>query len=419
MSTKKNYYEVLGVERGCSTAVIRKAYHTLARKYHPDVTLLEKSYAAYMMASISEAYKVLSDDAARSAYDAELDRPPAPQQPSYTQREGFYPGGSYGGRSGYTENSYSGTGDYGRAGYGDGAYGSSGYNGAGGYDGGYSSGSEGYRSGSYKDSYSYHNADFNARQTGGSYEESGSIPNSFSGKVFYVLGLLGAAAVNVVRQDPLIRKVCFAVAALIVLNFFMSFVFWMGGGGKSGSDARSAFGGGSAAASQNAGLAGTAGNSVRNTVENYKDNIKGFAKGNTDTDFYKFAGIEPYISYSVYKNMFPGIKLNPIDRVHNVSRYSCQPAFTPPFKGFPLSSGTVVGFDSSDRLCMVSYYFSPDDFTQVKNYYYAALGPFLKHKDTYFFKRGDFVVMLDPYSSEINKASLTFCVDIRDILKEE
>ena len=223
---------------------------------------------------------------------------------------------------------------------------------------------------------------------------------------------------NVIRQDPLIRKVCFAFAALIVLNFFMSFVFWVGGG-KSASDARRASGSGSPVVSQNAGLSGTAGNSVRNTVENYTDNIRGFAKGNTDTDFYKFAGIEPYISYSVYKNMFPGIKLNPIDRVHNVSRYSCQPAFTPPFKGFPLSSGTVVGFDSSDRLCMVSYYFSPDDFTQVKNYYYAALGPFLKHKDTYFFKRGDFVVMLDPYSSETNKASLTFCVDIRDILKEE
>ena len=418
MSTKKNYYEVLGVERGCSTAVIRKAYHTLARKYHPDVTLLEKSYAAYMMASISEAYKVLSDDAARSAYDAELDRPPAPQQPSYTQREGFYPGGSYGGRSGYTENSYSGTGDYGRAGYGDGAYGGNGYNGNGGYGGGYSSGSEGDLNGSYNDSYGYRNANYNAQQPGGFYEESCRIPESFSGKIFYVFGLLGAAAVNVVRQDPLIRKVCFAFVALIVLNLFMSFMFFVGGG-KSASDARRASGSGSAAASQNAGLAGTAGNSVRNTVENYKDNIKGFAKGNTDTDFYKFAGVEPYISYSVYKKMFPGIKLSPIDRVHNVSRYSCQPAFTPPFKGFPLSSGTVLGFDSSDRLCMVSYYFSPDDFTQVKNYYYAALGPFLKHKDTYFFKRGDFVVMLDPYSPETNKASLTFCVDIRDILKEE
>lgn len=71
MSTKKNYYEVLGVERGCTAAEIRKAYHALARKYHPDVTLLEKSYAAYMMASISEAYKVLSDPETRAAYDRE------------------------------------------------------------------------------------------------------------------------------------------------------------------------------------------------------------------------------------------------------------------------------------------------------------------------------------------------------------
>ena len=419
MSTKKNYYEVLGVERGCTAAEIRKAYHALARKYHPDVTLLEKSYAAYMMASISEAYKVLSDSAARSVYDAELDRQPVPEQPSYTQREGSYTGGSYGRRSGYTGNSYGGAGGYGRTGYGDGVYGGNGYNGNGGYGGGYSSGREGYCGGSYNGSYGYRNANYNAQQPGGFYEESCRIPESFSGKVFYVFGLLGAAAVNVVRQEPLIRKVCLAFAALIVLNLFMSFVFWMGGGGKSASDARRTSGGGSAAASQNAGLAGTAGNSVRNTVENYKDNIKGFAKGNTDTDFYKFAGVEPYISYTAYKSMYPGIKLSPIDRIHNVSRYSCQPAFAPPFKGFPLSGSTVVGFDSSDRLCMISYYFSPDDFTQVKNYYYAALGPFLKHKDTYFFKRGDFVVMLDPYSSETNKASLTFCVDIRDILKEE
>lgn len=67
----QNYYKVLGVDRSCSQTDIRKAYHKLARKYHPDVTLLEKSHAAYMMASISEAYKVLSDPETRAAYDRE------------------------------------------------------------------------------------------------------------------------------------------------------------------------------------------------------------------------------------------------------------------------------------------------------------------------------------------------------------
>lgn len=67
----QNYYNLLDIDRNCSQADIRKAYHKLARKYHPDVTILEKSYAEYMMASISEAYKVLSDPETRAAYDKE------------------------------------------------------------------------------------------------------------------------------------------------------------------------------------------------------------------------------------------------------------------------------------------------------------------------------------------------------------
>lgn len=65
----QNYYKVLGVDRNCSQTDIRKAYHKLARKYHPDTTILEKSYAKNMMASVLEAYKVLSDPETRAAYD--------------------------------------------------------------------------------------------------------------------------------------------------------------------------------------------------------------------------------------------------------------------------------------------------------------------------------------------------------------
>ena len=67
----QNYYNVLGIDRNCSQADIRKAYHKLARKYHPDVTIMEKSYAKNMMTSISEAYKVLSNPETRAAYDRE------------------------------------------------------------------------------------------------------------------------------------------------------------------------------------------------------------------------------------------------------------------------------------------------------------------------------------------------------------
>lgn len=83
-----NYYEILGVERSCSTAEIRKAYHKLARKYHPDVTLLEKSYAESMMASVSKAYKTLSNTNSRAIYDEKLDyQTPAPQPQNWSQNK--------------------------------------------------------------------------------------------------------------------------------------------------------------------------------------------------------------------------------------------------------------------------------------------------------------------------------------------
>lgn len=397
MNNKKNYYEILGVERSCSAAEIRKAYHKLARKYHPDVTLLEKSYAEYMMASVSEAYKVLSDADSRAAYDAELDRPAPSPQPQDRPQDVRYDG-SYSSN----HNRYNNSGSY-ESSY-ENTYGNS-----------YRNTGSGYYGSPYGNT---EPADRRYYQSG-NYTESHRMPEDFAGRVFYVFGFLWSAAVNVFREDPLIRKVITAFAAIFLLNLFVTFMFFISGNGKGSSIPASAS---DKAVSAVSGAAVDSGRSVRNTVsntvENYKDNIKGFTTGHTDSDFYKFAGMEPYMSYMAYKNMFPEIKLTPIDRVLNVSRYSCYPAFGPPFKGFPSPSSTVLGFDSSNRLCMVSYYFSPDEFTQVKNYYYAALGPFLKHRDTYFFKRGDFVVMLDPYSSDTNKASLSFCVDVKNILKE-
>lgn len=63
----KDYYKVLGVERGASDDEIKKAYRKLARKHHPDVN--KASDAAARMQDINEAYDVLRDPEKRAAYD--------------------------------------------------------------------------------------------------------------------------------------------------------------------------------------------------------------------------------------------------------------------------------------------------------------------------------------------------------------
>ena len=67
MADKRDYYEVLGLERSASDNDIKKAYRTLAKKYHPDLN--KAPDAADKFKEIQEAYEVLSDAQKRAAYD--------------------------------------------------------------------------------------------------------------------------------------------------------------------------------------------------------------------------------------------------------------------------------------------------------------------------------------------------------------
>jgi molecular chaperone DnaJ len=67
-TTKKDYYEILGVKKSASADDIRKAFRKLARKYHPDVNPGDKS-AEEKFKTLSEANDVLSDPKKRKIYD--------------------------------------------------------------------------------------------------------------------------------------------------------------------------------------------------------------------------------------------------------------------------------------------------------------------------------------------------------------
>lgn len=66
--TKRDYYEILGVDREASQEEIKKAYRKLARKYHPDVNQ-EDENAEEKFKEIQEAYEILGDEEKRQKYD--------------------------------------------------------------------------------------------------------------------------------------------------------------------------------------------------------------------------------------------------------------------------------------------------------------------------------------------------------------
>ena len=68
MAEKRDYYEVLGINKGASEEEIKKAYRQAAHKYHPDKNQNDKESEAKFKEA-NEAYQVLSDEQKKAAYD--------------------------------------------------------------------------------------------------------------------------------------------------------------------------------------------------------------------------------------------------------------------------------------------------------------------------------------------------------------
>ena len=58
--TKRDFYEVLGLQKGASDADIKKAFRQMAKKYHPDLNPGDKEAEKHFK-EVNEAYEVLSD----------------------------------------------------------------------------------------------------------------------------------------------------------------------------------------------------------------------------------------------------------------------------------------------------------------------------------------------------------------------
>ncbi|CEM03433.1 unnamed protein product [Vitrella brassicaformis CCMP3155] len=81
-SVTKDYYKILGVDRGASKKEITKRYKDLLREFHPDF-----GGDKYVMMELNEAYEVLADDARREVYDRTGQAPPSAEQQQQQQQQ--------------------------------------------------------------------------------------------------------------------------------------------------------------------------------------------------------------------------------------------------------------------------------------------------------------------------------------------
>lgn len=104
MATKRDYYEILGVNKNATDDELKKAYRKLAKKYHPDANPDNKQEAEAKFKEVNEAYENLSDPQKRKMYD----------QFGTVDPQGFGgAGGPFGGQGGYYSYSSSDFGDFG------------------------------------------------------------------------------------------------------------------------------------------------------------------------------------------------------------------------------------------------------------------------------------------------------------------
>lgn len=91
----KNYYDVLGVEKGASKDEIKKAFYKLAAKYHPD----KKGGDEAKFKEVNEAYQTLSDDKKRKEYDT--------YGQTFNGQGPFGNGAGFGGFGGFNQSDFS------------------------------------------------------------------------------------------------------------------------------------------------------------------------------------------------------------------------------------------------------------------------------------------------------------------------